>query len=382
MPPTQNNLLGLDREQLSSFAETIGEARYRGQQIFGWLYTMGARDFQAMTNLGKAFRARLENAAAIRGITLLTQQQSMLDGTTKFLFGLPDGLRIESVLIPPRSAFRGKDAEREDEQTRLTLCVSTQVGCPLECKFCATGAMGFTRNLTTGEIVDQILQVKKITGRAITNVVFMGMGEPMMNYDSVMRAADIITSGIGIAARHMTLSTAGWAERIRRLGEERRKLKLAVSLHSAIEKTRLALMPVTKRFSLAELRSSLEYYYSRTGIRVTYEVIFFDAINDTDDEVAALIRFARHIPSKINVIPFHSIAFTGVGGVSALLRPSSAVDRIVAALRAANLTVLMRTSSGEDIDAACGQLALSNGGRSRGAQDSQRRSSSIHQFSS
>jgi 23S rRNA (adenine2503-C2)-methyltransferase len=220
--------------------------------------------------------------------------------------------------------------------------------------------MGFFRNLTTGEIIDQVLQVRRATGRAVTNVVFMGMGEPMLNYDNVVRAAGIITSGIGIAARHITVSTAGWAEGIRRLGDERRKLKLAVSLHSAVEKTRLVLMPVTKRYGLADLRSSLEHYYAKTGIRVTYEVIFFEGINDSKEEIAALIRFARHIPSKINVIPFHSIAFTGMGGLSAQLRPSPAGERIAAALRAADLTVLMRSSSGEDIQAACGQLALAS----------------------
>ncbi len=365
MPPTQQNLLGLDREQLSSFVESIGERRYRGQQIFRWLYAGGARTFRAMTDLGKDFRERLEGTAAIQGVSPVRQQVSRNDGTTKFLFGLPDGLMIESVLIPPRSAFADPAARSEDEQARLTLCVSTQVGCPLDCKFCATGTMGFLRNLTAGEIVDQILQVKALTGRRVTNVVFMGMGEPLLNYDNVLRAAEIITSGIGIAARHITLSTAGWADRIRRLGEEGRKVKLAVSLHSAVESTRLTLMPVTKRFGLAELRSAVAAYYARTGIRVTYEVIFFDGVNDTREEVAALIKFARQTPSKINVIPFHSIAFTGVTGSGALLRPSRSLDRIVQTLRDANLTVLLRSSSGEDIDAACGQLAVRLGPRGK-----------------
>jgi 23S rRNA (adenine2503-C2)-methyltransferase len=369
MNAAPRNLLGLSREELAEFAESIGEERYRGAQLFRWLYARGVTSFGAMTDLGRAFRERLTLAASVEGLTPVAVRQSAADGTMKFLFGLRDGARIESVLIPPASAFVGNEAANDDEQKRLTLCVSTQVGCPLDCAFCATGTMGYLRNLTSGEIVDQFLQVRRTTAKKITNVVFMGMGEPLMNYDSVMRAVEIFSSGAGVAARRVVISTAGWATQIRRMGDEGRTVKLAVSLHSAVEATRRRLMPVTRKFNLAELRGALEHYYRKTRQRVTYEMIFFDAINDTDSEVAALIRFARVIPCKINVIPFHSIRFTGTTGMGARLQPSRKQKDIVERLRAAKMTVMVRSSAGEDIEGACGQLAVRENERSRRRPD-------------
>ncbi len=361
MSAARRNLLGLSRKELAEFAVSIGEARYRGAQLFLWLYGRGATSFSAMTDLGKAFRERLSLAATIEGLTPAAVRHSRADGTMKFLFLLRDGAGVESVLIPPASAFVGKGVANDDEQRRLTLCLSTQVGCPLDCAFCATGTMGYSRNLTAGEIVDQFLQVRRATGRRITNVVFMGMGEPLMNYDNVMRAVEILSAGAEIAARRIVISTAGWAPQIRRLGEEKQTVKLAVSLHSAVEATRARLMPVTRKFGLAELRAALESYYRATRRRVTYEVIFFDGINDSVREVAALIAFARVVPCKINVIPFHSIRFTGTKGFGASLSPSRRQEKIVERLRAANLTVMVRSSAGEDIEGACGQLAVREG---------------------
>jgi len=221
--------------------------------------------------------------------------------------------------------------------------------------------MGFFRNLTTGEIIDQILQVRRLSGRKITNVVFMGMGEPMMNYENVMNAVDILTGSMGIAARRITVSTAGWADKIIRMGDEKRRVKLAVSLHSAVNETRTRLMPVNKRFGVSALLSALEYYYARVKQRVTYEYVFFDGINDTEKEVVQLIRFARRVPCKINVIPFHSIDFVAPRGFSASLRPSPRLKQIVNELRAHRLAVMVRSGAGEDIDAACGQLAARTG---------------------
>ena len=352
------NLLGLTRPELSAFVQSLGAPAYRGTQLFTWLYGKGVRRFAAMTDLGKSFRSDLTSVATIEGIIPVTERRSSTDGTTKFLFALQDGSTIESVLIPPASAFRGPEAAREDEQTRVTLCVSTQVGCPLGCAFCATGTMGFRRNLTTGEIVDQILQVLRLSRKKITNIVFMGMGEPLLNYEHVMNAVEIITAGIGLAAKRITISTAGRADKIRRMGDERRRPKLAVSLHSAVDETRTKLMPINKKYDLATLLAALEYYYACTKQRVTYEYIFFDGVNDTEKEVAALVRFARRVPCKINVIPFHSIGFTGPKGFSAQLRPSPFWERIVDELRARHLTVMVRSSAGEDIEAACGQLAV------------------------
>jgi 23S rRNA (adenine2503-C2)-methyltransferase len=360
MAPGKTNLLGMTKEALSDFVAGMDEPRYRGGQLFTWLYGKGAGSVDAMSDIGKRFRARLGEVAVIAGVTPLQQQFSQRDATTKFLFALSDGARIESVLIPPASAFRGgsEDAGGDDEQKRLTLCVSTQVGCPLDCAFCATGTMGFTRNLSAGEIVDQLLQVKRATGRRITNIVFMGMGEPLLNYDAVMTAADIIAAGAGVATKRMTVSTAGRADRIRRMGTEGRRVKLALSLHSAVDETRSRLMPINRRFGLEELASALEEYYRHTKQRVTHEVIFFDGVNDSDTDVRRLISFARRVPSKINVIPYHSIAFTGVGGFAASLRNSPRMEQHVDTLRAAQLTVMVRSSAGEDITAACGQLAV------------------------
>ena len=357
MASSKTNLLGLTSRELGDFAEEIGESRYRGKQIFHWLYTKRLRDFRALSTLGKELRSTLEGVATIRGLQLKDELVSDLTGTTKFLFALRDGLSIESVLIPPSSSFQDRHTP-QDEQQRLTLCVSTQVGCPLDCRFCATGTMGFSRNLDVGEIVDQVLLVKELTGKKITNLVFMGMGEPMMNYENVMKAAEILVEGVGIAARRITVSTAGWVKGIKQMGEEKRRIKLAVSLHSAVDATRRQLMPVTRKHSLRELASAIEYYYHRTRQRVTYEHIFFDGINDSEREVAQLITFARRVPSKINVIPFHSIGFTNPTGFSAALRPSTRMPEIVDRIRSHRLTVFVRSSAGIDIDAACGQLAV------------------------
>jgi 23S rRNA (adenine2503-C2)-methyltransferase len=362
MSTTRRNLLGLTQQELSDFVKSIGLPSYRGKQLFGWMYAKDIRDFEHMTDLGKPLRDQLAQSACFDELTLVTQQRSHHDNTTKFLFQLPDGLKIESVLIPPRAAFRGKEASGEDEQRRLTVCVSTQVGCPLNCRFCATATMGFGRNLTTGEIIDQVLLVNRLSKRPITNVVFMGMGEPLMNYENVMKAVDIITTGIGIAARRTTISTAGWADKIRRMADEQRKVKLAVSLHSADDATRTKLMPINKKFNLHALMSALEYYCAHTKKRVTYEYIFFDGVNDSDEDVKKLIRLARRVPCKINVIPFHPIHSAGrvavTGASTAALRPSPRMPEIVETLRAHDLNVMVRSSAGEDIDGACGQLTV------------------------
>ena len=352
----------MTREGMAAFAAAQGEPPYRGHQLFSWLYTKGARDFAEMTDLGLEFRQRLADSTVIEATTEVAHEISARDGSIKYLLALHDGMRIECVLIPPASAFRGKEASGEDEQKRLTLCVSTQVGCPLACAFCATGTMGFHRNLTAGEIVGQLLHVRRVNGKRITNVVFMGMGEPLLNYEAVTDAADIMTQGMGIAPRRITVSTAGYADRIRRLGDERRKFNIALSLHSAVDRTREQLMPINNKFTVSELADALEHYYLKSRQRVTLEFIFFDGINDSEAEMRSLIAFSRRVPSKINIIPFHSIGFTHPTGFAATLRPSPRLEANVALLRAARLTVMVRSSTGEDIAAACGQLAAQTGG--------------------
>lgn len=350
MTTTPVHLLGMNEQELEELARSLGASAYRGRQLFHWLYTRGADSIDAMTDLAKPFRRLLTSCARIETLQERTRSVSAADGTTKYLFGLADGRAVETVLIPPARSFEAGPAAFSN---RLTLCVSTQVGCPLDCAFCATASMGFVRNLTAGEIIDQVRQVRRRSERPITNVVFMGMGEPLLNFDAVMRSVELLSMGMKIAARRITISTAGWVPGIRQLTERASRVKLAVSLHSAVEETRRRLMPVTARYSLAELAASLADYYRASGTRVTYEVIFFDGLNDSQQELDRLIRFARRTPSKINVIPFHPIGDRAGG-----LRPSRRMQQIVEQLRQSHLTVMVRSSAGEDINAACGQLAV------------------------
>ncbi len=356
------NLKGLTRKELEDFAVSIGEQKFRGKQLFDWLYTKEASSFEEMSSLSKSLREKLSSSAVIDSMKLADVQESKNDRTIKYLFELHDGKRIESVLIPPRTAFKSADAREEEEQQRLTLCVSTQVGCALDCKFCATATMGFLRNLTAGEIVDQVLQAKKLSGKKITNLVYMGMGEPLLNYDNVMNSIEIITTGLKIAARRITVSTAGWAEKIKQMADENRKAKLAVSLHTLTDTARTSLMPVNKKFDLKKLLDAVDYYYRKTKQRVTFEYILFEGWNDGEEDIRNLIRLSKRIPSKVNIIPFHSIAFTHPSGLSAELHPSSSrtTEAFAHRLREAHITVFVRSSAGEDIDAACGQLAVKN----------------------
>ncbi|MDH4070234.1 MAG: 23S rRNA (adenine(2503)-C(2))-methyltransferase RlmN [Ignavibacteria bacterium] len=348
-------LLGQDEGELVRFAQSLDQPAYRGRQLFEWLYKKKASTFEEMTNLSADLRSMLSEKAAVHNMTVVKRQESV-DGTKKFLFELPDGLRVESVLI--RSERKQKEEDGQAPSVRTTLCVSTQVGCPLDCTFCATASMGFLRNLRAGEIVGQVLSVAAATGVDISNIVFMGMGEPLMNYDEVMKSAGILIDGAGFAPRRITVSTAGWVDRIRQMADEERKIKLAVSLHSAIEATRRKLMPVTKRHSVREISDAIEYYVRRSGRDVMLEQTFFAGVNDTDEEVSALIRFSRRASCRVNVIPFHSIGNTGPTGFSATLRPSPLVETIVRRMREAKVPVFVRKSSGVDIDAACGQLAV------------------------
>ncbi len=357
------NLKGLTLAELEDFAESAGEQRYRGKQLFEWLYRKRAASFGVMTSFSKTMRDKFSALATIDSITLIKRQESRSDGTIKFLFQQNDGSQIESVLIPPRTAFDSGNAAREEEQRRLTLCVSTQAGCALNCSFCATASMGMIRNLTAGEIIDQLIQAADSSGKTITNIVYMGMGEPLMNYDNVMNSTEIISTAMGIAARRITVSTAGWIPKIGRLADEDRKIKLAISLHSLDDATRSLLMPINRKYSLARLLEVLEYYYQRTKLRVTFEYILFDGVNDQDADIKRLVRLANSLPCKINIIPFHDIGFIHPTGLSARLRPTPQprAEEFVRKLREAHLTVFVRSSAGEDIDAACGQLAVKSG---------------------
>jgi 23S rRNA (adenine2503-C2)-methyltransferase len=350
----KKNLKGLNLPELRSFVDELGEKKYRAAQLYSWLYAKSAQSFDEMTDISKDFRLVLSQVASISNLQFVTQRVS-LDGTIKYLFKLHDNLAIESVLIPSHL----KSSEKEN---RLTLCVSTQVGCPLDCKFCATGGMGFTRNLTAGEIVDQVLQVQRNVQKRITNLVYMGMGEPMLNYDNVMKSVDIINDdrGLNIGARHITVSTAGYADKIRQLADEERHVKLALSLHSLDNDKRMKIMPITKKFSVEELIEALEYYFHKTRRRPTFEYILFDGFNDTADDIKLFVKLSKRIPCKVNLIPFHSIAFMHPSGIGASLRPTPApqIEVFAGSLRKSDITVMVRSSSGQDINAACGQLAV------------------------
>jgi 23S rRNA (adenine2503-C2)-methyltransferase len=350
----KKDLKGSSLSELQAFVEEFGEKRFRAAQLYSWLYAKAAQSFDEMTDISKEFRLVLNRISQISNLQPVDKKISA-DGTIKFLFKLEDGLAIESVLIPSIRKSSG-------ENNRLTLCVSTQVGCPLDCKFCATGMMGFTRNLTAGEIVDQVIQVQRNSQMRITNLVYMGMGEPLLNYDNVMKSIDIINDdhGLNIGARHITISTAGYADKIIQMADEKRPAKLALSLHSLDNKKRTRLMPITKKFSVDVLIEALEYYYNKTHRRPTFEYILFDGFNDTGEDIKAFTKLGRRIPCKVNLIPFNPINFIHISDIGLSLRPASAarVETFAAALRHADITVMVRNSSGQDINAACGQLAI------------------------
>jgi 23S rRNA (adenine2503-C2)-methyltransferase len=355
----KQNLKGLSRDELQAFVQSLGEKKYRGTQLYSWMYAKTAQSFEEMTDISKEFQLLLHQAASLDNLTIVSEKESN-DGTSKFLFALQDGLEIESVLIPP-------DVSSPNADRRLTLCVSTQVGCPLDCKFCATGTMGFVRNLSAGEIIDQIIQVQRQTHKRITNLVYMGMGEPMLNYENVMKSVEIVTddNSLNIGTRHITISTAGYADKIRQMADENRKVKLALSLHSLDNGKRTMLMPITKKFSVGDLIDALEYYHRKTRHRPTFEYVLLDGFNDTEMDIKKFVQLSKRIPCKVNIIPFHSIEFTHPTGFAATLKPTprARMEEFADRLRKADITVMIRKSSGEDINAACGQLAIE--GRSK-----------------
>lgn len=351
---TRTNIFGKTLDELREEFRSIGLERFRAVQVFFWLYNRGAESFDEMTNLPKTLRKELASHFDVAHPQMEIEQESE-DGTRKFLFALNDERKIESVLIPSESA---DDAAPK----RLTLCISTQVGCPLNCAFCATASMKLKRNLTVGEILGQYIAVRKRSPKRITNLVYMGMGEPMLNYDATMDSIDLITheTTCGVGAQHITVSTAGVVDGIRRMADEGRKGKLAISLHATTDEFRNKLMPINRKHPLQELVGAAEYYYRKTRRRVTYEYILFDGLNDTLEDARRLAKLCKRVPSKVNIIPFHSIASAFPEGLPMDLRPSPAdrIERFAKHLREQNITVMLRSSSGQDIDAACGQLAV------------------------
>ena len=331
------------KEQLRDFFVAQGDKAFRGNQVYEWLWQKGAHDFEAMTNISKDTRQVLEANFVINHIQV-DQMQRSNDGTIKNAVKLHDGLIVESVLIPT--------------QKRTTACVSSQVGCSLDCKFCATARLKRMRNLNPDEIYDQVVAIDKQSrlyhNRPLSNIVFMGMGEPLMNYNNVLKAIEKITSeeGLGMSPKRITVSTSGVPKMIKKMADEAVKFNLAVSLHSAIDEVRTSIMPFNATFPLTDLRQALEYWYVKTKNRITYEYVVWEGINDTQKDVDALVQFCRFAPSKVNLIEYNPIDDGQFSQAS-----EEAIQRYVNTLEQNNITVTIRRSRGKDIDAACGQLA-------------------------
>jgi 23S rRNA (adenine2503-C2)-methyltransferase len=339
----KKDIRSLSKEQLQDFFVSKGEKAFRGKQVYEWLWSKSAHDFNNMTNVSKEIREMLEQNFVINH-TQIHQMQKSQDGTIKNAVQLFDELIVESVLIPTNS--------------RTTACVSSQVGCSLDCNFCATARLKRMRNLNPDEIYDQVVTIDRQSrenhNRPLSNIVFMGMGEPLMNYNNVMKAIDKITSdeGLGMSPKRITVSTSGISKMIKKMADDGVKFKLAVSLHSAIEEIRNQIMPFTKNFPLTELREALQYWYSKTKSKVTYEYVVWKGINDDQKSIEALVKFCKYVPCKVNLIEYNPIDDGEFQQAS-----SQAIDNYIAALERANIVVKVRRSRGKDIDAACGQLA-------------------------
>ncbi len=343
MQTEKKDIRSLTKEQLQDFFVSQGEKAFRGKQVYEWLWSKSVHDFQDMTNVSKEIREMLE-AHFVINHTEIHQMQKSEDGTVKNAVRLFDELIVESVLIPTKS--------------RTTACVSSQVGCSLDCEFCATARLKRMRNLNPDEIYDQVVTIDRQSrenhNRPLSNIVFMGMGEPLMNYNNVMKAIDKITSdeGLGMSPKRITVSTSGVSKMIKKMADEEVKFKLAVSLHSAIEEIRNQIMPFTKSFPLTELREALQYWYSKTKSKVTYEYVVWKGINDDQKSIDALVKFCKYVPCKVNLIEYNPIDDGKFQQAS-----DKAIDNYIQALETANIVVKVRRSRGKDIDAACGQLA-------------------------
>ena len=336
------HLSGLTLEELTTFTNKLGERPFRAGQIFEWIHKHNAEHFSDMTSLSHDLQERLSSAADVSRIILERKIHSD-DGAIKFLFKLHDGNRVETVFLP--------------ENSRKTICLSSQVGCAFGCSFCATGRMNLTRNLTAGEIADQYAAVERITGNSVTNIVFMGMGEPLHNYDNVIKAASIFNNKLGknIGARHITISTVGLADKIALYFEEGHNFKLAISINAGSEEVRRSLMPVSKKYPLNRLVDTLKKYARPNSRLVTFEYVLLKGINDSEREIDGLISHARSLPVKINLIPYNPID-------AQFIPPDrEKIREIYDTIRSAGIQVNIRKSLGKDIQGACGQLITSPG---------------------
>ena len=331
------------KDQLRDFFVSKRQQAFRGNQVYEWLWKKGAHTFDEMTNLSKDTRSFLDENFVINHIAVDTMQRST-DGTVKNAIKLFDNLVVESVLIPTKN--------------RTTACVSSQVGCAMGCTFCATARLKKQRNLNPDEIYDQVAAINKESelyhGHKLSNIVFMGMGEPLLNYKNVMKSIEMITSdeGLAMSPSRITLSTVGIPNKIKQMADEGVKFNLAVSLHSAIDDVRSAMMPVNISNNLEELMESLQYWHNTTGNRITFEYIIWKNINDKQKDINALVAYCKRVPAKVNLIEYNPI------GDDEFKQADAAItDQYIAELERNNIIVNVRRSRGKDIDAACGQLA-------------------------
>ena len=331
-------LKDLDVQGITALVVSLSEKPFRARQIAEWLFQHNVSSFEQMTNLPKAFRNKLRQHALIDTLSPAYEQRSQTDGTRKFLFRLRDGLKIESVLM--------------FDEERVTLCISTQVGCALDCRFCATGLMGLQRHLTPGEIIDQVLLSERIAGVRITNLVVMGMGEPLHNYDNLMQALSVLTSpqGFALSKKRVVVSTSGLVAKIERLIAEGRKYRLAISLNATTDAMRSKLMPVNQRWPISELLAAARNYADASKTRITIEYVLLDGMNDTPEDARRLMKLVTGLRCKVNLIPYNTT-------YREFARPAEErILRFYREMKNCPVPVTIRWSKGRDIDAACGQL--------------------------
>ncbi|MFO1436731.1 MAG: 23S rRNA (adenine(2503)-C(2))-methyltransferase RlmN [Verrucomicrobiaceae bacterium] len=345
---TPQSLLGMMPAEVEALIKEMGEPGFRAKQVVEWTFARRVADIEAMTNLPKALRERLKERLVTRTMSVATVSGSA-DTTRKFLLKLHDGRYVETVLIPANPALYGGKSDRR------TLCVSSQVGCAYDCKFCASGLAGFTRNLTAAEIVEQIVQVEAHTGERVDNLVFMGMGEPLANFSNLIQAIEILNAewGIGIGARHMTVSTSGLAPQIHKLADFPLQIRLAISLHGASDPVRDQIMPVNRKYPLAELFGALEAWNAKRKQFLTFEFILIEDVNDSLDQARMLAKRARSVNAKVNLIPYNT-----VDGLPWKRPSEQRQEAFLAVLTSAGVTATLRREKGHDIAAACGQLRL------------------------
>lgn len=338
----KKDIRNLPLEEILKFFDTQNLPKFRAKQIWEWLWKKRVLSFDEITSIPKKTRELLNNTFAINAAKIHLLEKSN-DGTIKYSFKLYDNLLIEGVLIPSKK--------------RLTACISSQVGCSLTCKFCATGTLKLKRNISAAEIYDQvfILNEEAISkfGRPLSNIVFMGMGEPLLNYKSLIESIKLITTknGLGMSPKRITVSTAGISKMIKQLGDDNVKFNLAISLHSASDDKRDVLMPINEKINLSELQDSIKYFYKKTGTRVTYEYILFKNINDSIDDAHKLIQFAQTSPCKVNLIEYNT-----VDSLHYEKSTNNTTYKFIRYLEKHNIIVNLRKSKGKDIAAACGQL--------------------------